>query len=213
MKKKPDAMIFDMDGTLWDAVGTYTKAWNVYFKENSIDYSVNKEYLDSLMGLEESAYLAKVIPQFTPDERKEIYQKVIELQYFMIDEEGGLLYNGVVEGMARLAEQYKLFIVSNCPKYTIKHFIKWAKIEKYISDTLAHGENYQPKYKNIGEIIARNNIVNPIYVGDTDSDRKQSEKAHVPFIFMEYGFGECCHYQHKFSSFTDFCDYYCMQVD
>ena len=28
---KPDALVLDMDGTLWDAVDTYTLCWNKAF--------------------------------------------------------------------------------------------------------------------------------------------------------------------------------------
>jgi phosphoglycolate phosphatase len=35
--QKPDSLIFDMDGTLWDAVDTYAHSWNVVFTEMGID--------------------------------------------------------------------------------------------------------------------------------------------------------------------------------
>lgn len=208
VEARPDSMIFDMDGTLWDAVATYTKAWNVYFASKNIKLSVTKEFLDSLMGLEESKYLAEVIPQFDPAARKSIYERVIELQYELIDTEGGVLYADVVAELKKLSSKYKLFIVSNCPEFTIKHFIKWAKIEEYITDSLAHGQNYQAKSHNIGLIINKHQLRNPIYIGDTDSDRKQSELAGLPFVFMEYGFGSCDKYHRKFASFTEFSAFY-----
>ena len=52
-----------------------------------------------------------------------------------------------------------------------------------------------------------NHLKKSIYVGDTDSDRKQSEEANIPFIFMDYGFGKCDIYLNKFSSFKDFTEY------
>ena len=35
--QKPDSLIFDMDGTLWDAVDTYAESWNMVFKKLNID--------------------------------------------------------------------------------------------------------------------------------------------------------------------------------
>jgi len=35
--QKPDSLIFDMDGTLWDAVDTYAASWNLVFNELGID--------------------------------------------------------------------------------------------------------------------------------------------------------------------------------
>ena len=60
--KTPDALLFDMDGTLWDAVETYTKAWNTYFKKIKLDKLLSKTDLDHLMGLEERKFLEAVLP-------------------------------------------------------------------------------------------------------------------------------------------------------
>jgi phosphoglycolate phosphatase len=75
----PDSLIFDMDGTLWDAVETYTLAWNFYFNRHQIDKQLKKIELDALMGLEESKFLEKVLPDFTPKERSIEYQEVKNL--------------------------------------------------------------------------------------------------------------------------------------
>ncbi|HEX3385818.1 MAG TPA: hypothetical protein VHS53_11545 [Mucilaginibacter sp.] len=33
LMQTPDSLIFDMDGTLWDAVDTYAASWNIVFAE------------------------------------------------------------------------------------------------------------------------------------------------------------------------------------
>jgi phosphoglycolate phosphatase len=43
-----------------------------------------------------------------------------------------------------------------------------------------------------------------LYIGDTNADMIQSEKAGVPFIFMRYGFGQCENFDQSFDSFEDF---------
>lgn len=207
-KHKPDALIFDMDGTLWDAVETYAASWNKYFQANNIDNHVTKNDLDGLMGLEEKIYLEKVLPQFSSKEREIMYKEVINIQYHLIDTIGGNLYDGVVNGLKLLSQKYKLFVVSNCPEFTIHHFMKWAKIEKYITDTMAHGQNYKPKYQNILSIKDTHSLNYPIYIGDTNSDGIQSKKAKVPFIFMEYGFGSSNDFHQKFDSFHEFSNHY-----
>lgn len=207
-KDTPDSLIFDMDGTLWDAVETYAIAWNKYFEKHQIKAHLTKQDLDSYMGFEQSAYLKAILPQFNAKERDKMYEKVINIQYQLIDEIGGYIYNGVIDGLKSLSKKYKLFIVSNCPKYTIRHFVKWAKIEEYITETLAHGENFKPKYENIQYLIRKHDLKHPVYIGDTNSDAKQSQMAEVPFIFMEYGFGETNNYHLKFKSFSNFSNYY-----
>jgi phosphoglycolate phosphatase len=43
--QKPDSLIFDMDGTLWDAVDTYAHSWNVVFSELGIDKTITRDVL------------------------------------------------------------------------------------------------------------------------------------------------------------------------
>jgi phosphoglycolate phosphatase len=207
-KVKADALIFDMDGTLWDAVSTYTLAWNKYFELQGLSKRLSKADLDNLMGLEEAAFLKIVLPDFPENERALRYKEVIQFQYDLIDEIGGDIYPGVKELLPKLQEKYKLFIVSNCPEFTIKHFMKFARIDRIILDSLSHGQNYKAKHENISTLISDYKLKRPIYIGDTSSDMLQSKKAGVPFIFMNYGFGQCENFDLSFDSFEDFARYY-----
>ena len=197
-----------MDGTLWDAVSTYTKAWNEYFRIEGKGHSIDLEIFRSLMGVEEKLFLPIILPYMEENELSVIYkEKVIPLIYKAVEQDGGQLYDGVLEGLKRLSMKYRLFIVSNCPEKLIEYFIRWAGISDLITDSLAHGQNFRPKSDNILQIKEKYGLVHPVYVGDTDSDRLQSEKANVPFIFMEYGFGKCDRYKMKFSKFDEFVEY------
>lgn len=206
--KDPDSLIFDLDGTLWDAVQTYSDAWNLYFERNSIEQETSKEDLNGLMGMEEAEFLQVMLPNHSRKDRKEHYEKVVDLQYELIDRQGGQIYEGVLEGLELLSKKYSLFIVSNCPEHTIAHFLRFAGIESLIRDSIAHGQNHKSKHENIRELIHRHVLRKPLYIGDTDGDRVQSEKASVPFIFMEYGFGRASDYYQSFDSFSSFVNHY-----
>ena len=192
-----------MDGTLWDGVECYARGFNDFFKLKSIDKSFTKYDLYGFMGLEEEAYLESTLPEFPKAERTVMYKEIIDLQYIHIRKSGGALYSGVVDGLKKLSQKYKLFIVSNCAEFTIKYFMEWAGIAAYITDSLAHGQNFKPKHENIKYLINKYALENPIYVGDTDSDRKQAEKANIPFVFVSYGFGQSEAYNLKFESFKE----------
>jgi len=203
MISKVDALIFDMDGTLWDGVDAYAMGFNDYFKANNIDSLIDRNDLFMYMGLEEEEYLQKIFPTLTPDKRKVAYKEIVEYQYERIKTDGGILYEGVKNGLFELSQKYKLFIVSNCPELTIQHFMKWAGIEKLITDTMCYGMNYKPKHQNINYLIEKYNLISPVYIGDTDSDRKQCELINIPFAFVSYGFGTAENYCCKFDSFQE----------
>ena len=206
--RNPDALIFDMDGTLWDAVETYTQAWNEYFKRHGLSNFLTKADLDALMGLEESKFLEIVLPEYSSEDRKTCYEEVIQLQYDLIDKIGGNLYPGVQNYLEKLNKKFKLFIVSNCPKDTIKHFMKFAKIEHVITSSLSHGQNYRSKHENISSLVNDYDLKRAIYIGDTHGDMVQSKKANLPFVFMTYGFGSCDTFEKSFDSFEAFALYY-----
>jgi phosphoglycolate phosphatase len=206
--KQADALIFDMDGTLWDAVETYAQGFNDFFKTKGIDRTLTKNDIKSYMGWEEDKFLAATIPEFSFAERKAIYKTIIDFQYKRIETDGGILYDAVIEGLTRLSKKYKLFIVSNCAAFTIDYFMKWAGIEMIITDSMAHGKNYKPKHQNIQLLIEKHRLNNPFYIGDTESDSLQSRLVPLPFVFVDYGFGTTQNYDFKFSSFLQLADYF-----
>jgi phosphoglycolate phosphatase len=50
--KRPDGLIFDMDGTLWDNVDTYVKCWNIGLEKTGHDKKVTRADIRALMGKE-----------------------------------------------------------------------------------------------------------------------------------------------------------------
>ncbi len=205
---KPDSIFFDMDGTLWDGVSAYAEGFNDFFESKGIQRRVTKDDLFRYMGMEELQYLEKTLPEFSVHERKKAYKEIIELQYKRIDRDGGFLFEGVLAGLEKLAKKYKLFIVSNCPEFTIQHFMTWSKLEDIITDTMSHGVNYKAKHENIKYLIDKYQLKSPVYIGDTDSDRKQCSLLNIPFGFVSYGFGNTDIYDMRFDTFYELTDYF-----
>lgn len=203
-----DGLIFDMDGTLWNGVECYSQGFNDYFIEQGLERRLKSDDLNALMGLEEDKFLEVVLPEFAFVERKKAYRQIIMHQYRRVDLGHGLLYDGVRSGLEQLSKKFKIFIVSNCPEFMIRHFVEWARIEAMISDSMAHGENHLPKHRNISSLIEKHKLKNACYIGDTDSDRIQSERVPLPFVYVDYGFGSALKYDIKFSSFSDLTQYF-----
>jgi phosphoglycolate phosphatase len=121
---------------------------------------------------------------------------------------GGLMYDGVREGLIKLSAKYSLFIVSNCPENLIVEFLKWADLEEYVTDEMAHGVNSMPKHHNIKLLVDKHNLKSPVYIGDTLGDGLETRKAGLPFVLLTYGFGTTDDYDLKFDDFIAFTDYY-----
>ncbi|HZY39831.1 MAG TPA: HAD family hydrolase [Mucilaginibacter sp.] len=206
--QKPDSLIFDMDGTLWDAVDTYTRSWNDVFGELGIDITVNRDDLAKMVGWEGKKVIGEIMPDFDDERRLEIYALVNAKRHELLPICGGVLYDGVKEGLHRLSQKYPLFILSNCAKGIIRLFIDWAGIDEHITDEIAYGINYMPKHHNIKLLADKHGLKTPVYVGDTSGDSEQSRLAGIPFIFLSYGFGETDDYDLKFDDFKSFTDYF-----
>lgn len=206
--QKPDSLIFDMDGTLWDAVDVYTCSWNNVFNELGIDIVVDRDNLARMVGWEGKKVIAEIMPDFDDERRTEIYGLVAQQRHQLIPAMGGTLYQGVKDGLKQLATKYDLFILSNCAKGIIQLFIDWAGIGDYIKDEMAYGVNYMPKNHNIKLLMEKHGLKNPVYIGDTEGDGEQSRLAGLPYVFVTYGFGSTEDYDLKFDNFTDFTDHF-----
>ncbi|PRY52402.1 phosphoglycolate phosphatase [Arcticibacter pallidicorallinus] len=198
---KFDSIIFDMDGTLWDPTELYLQAWNSGLKTSGVDKVLTAEDLKPMMGVNGKTVLETLLPEQNAEGRQRIADAVNARRRELITSGGGTMYPGVKEGIKKLSEKYKLFIVSNCPKGIITLFMNRAGITDYIVDEMAYGFNLKPKNHNIKLLIKKHHLQSPIYVGDTDIDRVESEQAGVPFAFVSYGFAVAEKYDLSFDNF------------
>jgi len=148
------------------------------------------------------------MPDFDERKRQEIYALVNERRRALLPQMGGILYEGVQEGLQLLAQKYKVFILSNCAKGIIRLFIDWACIHEHITDEMAHGINFMPKNHNMKLLAEKHSLKNPVYIGDTHGDGEESRMAGVPFVFVSYGFGDTDDYDLKFDNFKSLTDYF-----
>ena len=205
---KPDSLIFDMDGTLWDAVDTYANSWNLVFEKLAIKRIIGRNDLMQLMGMEGKKLTKVLMPDFDDDKAQGIYMDVNETRRQILPTSGGVMYSGVTEGIKQLATKYKLFILSNCAIGIIPLFISWASIEDDITDSMAYGQNNMPKHHNMQLLIDKHQLKEPVYIGDTNGDAEQTRMAGIPFIFVSYGFGKTDNYELKFDDFESLTKYY-----
>ena len=197
--KNTDALIFDMDGTLWDAIDTYAEIWNMAFEKEGIEQHITRDDLLSLIGTP----IDDIMRHFVADEQVDnLLQTIAALVVTELPRLGGKLYAGVKEGMAQLSQHYKLFMLSNCDELELPIFVRYAGIENYITDTIAYGNTRRPKAENMRLLMDKYNLQQPVYVGDTEGDCREAHRAGVPFVWMSYGFGTTNKAQLQFDHFS-----------
>ncbi len=190
IRMKKDAIIFDMDGTLWDAAQQILNSWNHVITELKVDRDpITMEELESMLGKTMDNIAVSLFPFLQPERAIEVLDRCGEYENAYLRENGGKLYEGLEDTLKILQKDYDLYIVSNCQSGYIEAFLEHYRYQKYFKDIECFGNTKQEKADNILCIIERNGLQNPIYVGDTKGDYDSSRKAGISFIYAAYGFG------------------------
>lgn len=204
-----DSIFFDMDGTLWDAMSSYCKIWDICFEKCGLKFPYTEDDVRAYMGYPIDYIFDDIVRRTGVEiDRKRFLEDIENEENMRIAELGGILYEGVAAGISQLSERYKLFMVSNCSRYGLKNFMKFSNTTKYFTDSLSFGQNRVPKSENIKILIDRHKLAHSIYVGDTQGDCDQTHRAGIPFVYASYGFGKCDDYDMKVDSFIEFVKYF-----
>lgn len=197
-----DALIFDMDGTLWDAVDSYCRVWDITFAQVGFpQLTVGRDELISCMGMPIGEIYRRLID--IPLPRRRFLRALDRNEELLMPVLGGKLYPGVAELMPQLAERYSLFMVSNCGALGLVNFLTFTGLGPYITDILSYGQTGLEKDGNIRLLRQRYNLRNPIYIGDTAGDCRHAHAAGIPMMHAAYGFGKAPDAEYSAPTFAD----------
>lgn len=206
---KPDSIVFDLDGTLWDTCSACAIAWNNVLTRLKIPYrQIQADDVRAVTGKPHEECIRTVFADLPEDQVLRISEETSTEDNAVIEKLGGQLYPEVLTGIPRLAQKYKLFIVSNCQSGYIEVFLKLNNLEDYFQDIECWGNTGQPKSANLKSVIERNNLTNPIMVGDADGDEKAARDCEIPFAYAAYGFGKIQSADLEFKSFSDLANHF-----
>lgn len=201
-----DAIIFDVDGTLWDTTELVAAAWNLGTRELQIkvDTPITGERLKSEFGKPMDIIVSNLFPNESKEMQEEILKVCCKHEHRILREnKESLLYPGVSEVFKELSKTLKVCIVSNCQVGYIELFLESNNLTEYVTDYESFGNTRLTKGENIRLVMERNNLKNVFYVGDTYGDYEACQSAEVPFVYAEYGFGDVAHQKYKIQSIRE----------
>lgn len=190
-RARPDALIFDLDGTLWDSTETVAGAWSRALQNmDGPGRVVTAGEIAGMMGKPHQQIYRAMFPGMEEAEQERRILACYAEEERQLHRLGGNLYPGVADGLSSLQILFPLFIVSNCQQGYIESFLAWSGLGGLFSDFECHGNTGLDKGANLEQVRQRNRLERPVYIGDTQSDQEAALKGGMPFIHAAYGFGE-----------------------
>ena len=207
-----DSIIFDLDGTLWNSTPEVAIAFNKVLRDRHPEVTeiVTAKRLQELFGLPLDVIAVKLFESVAPEQAIKVMGECCEYECEYLAEHGATLYEGLEDTLKKLSTQYKLMIVSNCQDGYIQCFFQaYPHLDQYFTDFEYPGRSGKLKAENIRMIVERNQLKNPVYVGDTSGDAQAAKDAGVPFIFARYGFGVVTEYEGAIDAFPELLQLFC----
>ena len=184
------SLIFDLDGTLWDARVPIYEAWNIVGKKYfGPSYFTSLDDVGNMMGKTMDEIGKLLTP---PGAKKEISAKFVtecfacENDYLSM--KPGFLFEKELEILIELSKKYDLYIVSNCQSGYIECFLPLVPSDIF-KGHMCWDDTRLDKNFTILELMRRYSIKSAIYIGDTQKDEAATRLAGIPFIHAAYGFG------------------------
>ena len=186
-----ESLIFDIDGTLWDSRALVAEGYNLQLKDEGLErLFVNAQQLKALFGKVMTEIADVIFAEIPLPERYALMERCMARENRYLQENPCAIgYPGVKETLTRLAENHRLFIVSNSQQGYPELCIRKLGLGSCITACLCFGDTGTSKGKTIRALMQRHNIRSCAYIGDTQGDYEATLEAGIPFIWASYGFG------------------------
>ena len=188
MEAKRKAVVFDLDGTLWDSAREVLLCWNQVL--SPLGRHITKKEMDRLMGLTPREIADAQFPDLPPAERYALTDRCLNAESPYLYERGARLYPKVRETLLQLKKRYYIGLVSNCTEDYALAFFHAHGLGGIFDDHETAGRTGLGKGENIALLLSRNQIEKAVYVGDTAKDQAAAQAAHIPFLYAIWGFGD-----------------------
>jgi len=202
-----DAIIFDIDGTLWNASPASAKGWNIGLAKLGIDTKVTPEEIESVAGNPNETCVEILLPGLQK-QYPELMDTLNDCESEVLTSDGGTFYDGAIDGVKKLAGSHKIFLVSNCQDWYMKLFLEFSGLQPVLAGFDCHGMSDAPKHEMLTKIKRDYSLHNPVYIGDTQGDETAASLAGMDFIHVSHGFGSSAKETINVDSFAELLDYF-----
>ncbi len=184
-----DALIFDIDGTLWDSCEAVRQSWQrSLWRRYGCAGSPDLAQVRSIMGLGPDEIARKLFYRFG-ERAREVFDALSEDECAYLAANGAEVYPGVIDGLRALSLSRRLFLVSNCQRGYIEAFLGSNGLESLFEGRLCAGVTGLDKSGNLRRLMGEHALARAVFVGDTLSDERAAREAGCAFIHAAYGFG------------------------
>jgi phosphoglycolate phosphatase len=201
-----EAVIFDLDGTLWDSNESCVKGWNSVLVKLNYKDRITKKGMNTITGKTVSECIDILLPGIK-DQYEDITELITNSEKDGIEKYGASIYPDVIDNIIGLSGHFKIYIVSNCQESYLLKFIEYSGLAPVLSGWDCYGSSKIEKHLMISNIKKTNNIERAVYIGDTEFDKESAELSGSDFIQLTYGFGAPIKDVTNFNNFNALCLY------
>ena len=201
-----NALIFDIDGTLWNACPSSAKGFNKGLETLGISKRISAEGVENVAGNPYEACIEILLPGFLR-QYPTLLEVLSEFEEEVIKQDGGVFYDGAILGIQKLSKNFPIFIISNCQEWYLELFLNQSGLKPFLQDYDCFGRSQASKNTMIKNMTKKYSLKNPVYIGDTAGDEKACKLSKTDFIHVSYGFGKPENKCISFSSFRELFKY------
>ncbi len=186
-----DSIIFDIDGTLWDARESITRAWNVAIGElTGAPGALDTDGFAAQFGKAMNELYAYAFPELEEEKRTKWGDYCVIRENEELIRCPGKVYPGVGDTLEELGKRYPLYIVSNCGAGYIEAMLEGTGLGRHFKGWMCYADTLAPKGVTLRTLMERYGLKQPVYVGDIQGDANACKMAGIDIIFASYGLGE-----------------------
>lgn len=198
MKK---AVLFDLDGTLWNSAEEVLLCWNQVLAP--LGRHITRSEMGRLMGLTPREIGDAQFSDLPPAERYALTDRCLASEDPYLYARGARLYPNVRETLRQLKARYFVGLISNCTESYALAFLHAHGLTALFDDHETAGRTGLGKGDNIRLLMKRDQIEKAVYVGDTAKDLAAAQVANVPFLYASWGFGDLGDVQPRVDAFSE----------